>query len=243
MKVSIVIPTYNHLENCLRKCVESVRRNSDFSKIPTEVVVVANGCRDGTEDYVRSLGEPYRLLSTPEPLGFVRATNAGAMVATGEYLLFLNDDVQVLDWGAGNGWLRMLMDPLEADPKLGITCTNRDLWSVGRYFAVFFCAMTRRKLFIETGLLDEAFGIGCGEDCDYSMKVQDKGYGILQVPTQHDHWATNFPIWHVGHATFAGVEGKGRENTAILEKRYPRTEVDKATQIRFSLGSMNRGLQ
>ena len=239
MKVSIIIPTYNHVDSCLRKCVESIQRASDLAKFPAEVVVVANGCKDGTEDYVRSLGESYRLLATPEPLGFIRATNAGAMVAKGEYLLFLNDDVEILDWGGGNGWLRMLMDPMEADPKLGITCTNRDLWSNGRYFAVFFCAMTRRKLFVETGLLDEAFGMGCGEDCDYSLKVQDKGYRLAQVPVEHGRWATNFPIWHIGHATFAGVENKGRENTEILEKRYPRTQEDRAMQIRFSVGSHN----
>jgi len=235
MKVSIVIPTYNHLEACLKRCIETIKKTSDLSKIPAEVIVVANGCEDGTEDYVRSLGEPYKLLSTPEPLGYIRATNAGAMIAKGEYILFLNDDVLILDWGSNNGWIRMLLDPLESDPKMGITCTNKDIWSEGRYFAVFFCAMTRRKLFIETGLLDEAFGMGCGEDCDYSLKIQDKGYKLAQVPVDHSCWRTAFPIWHIGHVTFSNIESNGNKNTEILEKRYHRTQNDRDLQKKFAI--------
>lgn len=237
MKVSIVIPTYKNLEGCLKKCIESLLKNSDFSEIPTEVIIVTNGCKEGTDDYVHSLGKPFTLLSTPEPIGFIKATNAGAAIANGEYLLFLNDDVVILDWGGSNGWLKMLMAPLEANPTIGLTCSNRDLWSEGRYFAVFFCAMTRRKLFLKNGLLDESFGLGCGEDCDYSLKIQDQGYKVVQVPVEHNHWHTNFPLFHLGHATFNDIAGdteRGLGNRNILDERYPRTDRDKELNREFS---------
>jgi glycosyltransferase involved in cell wall biosynthesis len=45
-KYSIVIPTYNHLEDCLKPCIESIIQHTDLQDV--EIIIVANGCTDDT---------------------------------------------------------------------------------------------------------------------------------------------------------------------------------------------------
>jgi hypothetical protein len=71
------------------------------------------------------------------------------------------------------------------------------------------------------------------------MKVQQRGYKILQVPAELPKWQTQFPVWHIGHSTFGQDNGEGAKNTAILEERYPRTAEDRDYGKRFSEGTYN----
>jgi hypothetical protein len=43
-KISIVIPTYNHLEDALKPCIESIEKYTTMDEV--EIIVVANGCSD-----------------------------------------------------------------------------------------------------------------------------------------------------------------------------------------------------
>lgn len=90
-KISLIIPACNE-ENYLRKTLHSIKSQTcqDF-----EVIVVANGCTDGTEEIVRKReNEKVRLLSLPKPNVSV-ARNAGALNAQGEILVFLDADTQL----------------------------------------------------------------------------------------------------------------------------------------------------
>jgi glycosyltransferase involved in cell wall biosynthesis len=235
---SIIIPTYNHVENCLKPCLKSIL-NQGLKD--AEVFVVANGCRDGTEDYVKSLGTPVRLISSPDPLGYTRAVNVGISAAAGDMIVLINDDCQILDWGR-DSWLDLLEAPMAADPKVAATGSSKDVWAMGRPFLVFDLVMIRKKTLVEFGLLDDVFNPGCGEDTDFCLKAQAKGMSVLQVPRDFDHWRTEFPIWHIGHATCAGIpdwENNARRNLAILESRYPRSQADRDYQKAFSEGLQN----
>jgi len=55
MKYSIVIPTYNHCEDLLKPCLESIFKYTDMTDV--ELVISANGCKDGTSDYLKALKE------------------------------------------------------------------------------------------------------------------------------------------------------------------------------------------
>ena len=109
MKVSIVITTYKHLEDCLKPCLESIIKYTDLTNI--EVVVVCNG--DGntkSKQYVESLGEHFRVLFFEEGLGFTRATNIGVKESTGDIIILMNNDCLLLPQEK-NTWIKMLCDP------------------------------------------------------------------------------------------------------------------------------------
>jgi GT2 family glycosyltransferase len=45
----------------------------------------------------------------------------------------------------------------------------------------FFCTMFKREVFDRVGLLDEAFGVGFGDDDDYCRRVLNLGYNMALV--------------------------------------------------------------
>src|SRR4029077_4384987 len=95
-----------------------------------------------------------------KPLGFTSATNVGIGLARGEYVVLLNNDTVLLRQ-ARNAWIDLLMGPFLKDPKVGITGPVKFHWDLGgieRHAIAFWCAMIRRDLFGQIGVLDEAFG-------------------------------------------------------------------------------------
>lgn len=91
MKVSVIIPTYNRAE-MLVKCVESVLAN-EYSDI--EVIVVDDCSPDDTKARLFDrFGSDSRVKYQRNAKNSFQAVsrNSGAKTATGEYLLFLDDD-------------------------------------------------------------------------------------------------------------------------------------------------------
>ena len=83
--ISIVIPAHNE-EAYLERTLEALRRQ-DYPRF--EVIVVANGCQDGTAEVARDRCHRLIVLSQ-KSLGVAR--NLGARMAKGELLLFLDAD-------------------------------------------------------------------------------------------------------------------------------------------------------
>ncbi|MBA3422800.1 MAG: glycosyltransferase, partial [Thermoleophilaceae bacterium] len=92
-KVSAVVTT-GVREDLLVKLLSSVREHTSYDQF--ELVVVNSG--EGELELARrSLdGLEHRIVRAPGPFNYSAANNIGARAATGEYLLFLNDDVEVL---------------------------------------------------------------------------------------------------------------------------------------------------
>jgi GT2 family glycosyltransferase len=97
---SIIIPTRNGLK-LVRQCIESIRKKTTYA--PYEILLVDNGS-DNREaiGYFHALRDEgaVRLLEDPLPFNFSRINNQAAKQARGEYLVFLNNDIQVItpDW-------------------------------------------------------------------------------------------------------------------------------------------------
>lgn len=224
MKISIVIATFNHLDDLLKPCCEALRQYCTLED--TEVIIVANGCTDGTRKYVESLGAPFKLLWFDEPQGFARANNRGIIMSQGDYVMLLNNDAFLLPQ-VKNTLLNMLLEPL-ADESVGITgpLMNIDPNS-SREFMVFFCVMIRRTLFAKLGLLDEAFSVGAGEDIDFCIRAVDAGYKMTVVGNISHHLPGmaigSAPIYHKGEAT-VGELPEWQEifdtNSNILRDKY-----------------------
>jgi GT2 family glycosyltransferase/peptidoglycan/xylan/chitin deacetylase (PgdA/CDA1 family) len=92
MRFSVVIPTYQRRSIVVRTVrAFEAQKGGDF-----EVVVVVDGSTDGTAQALRDLREPFPLTVIEQPNGGrAAAVNAGAAAATGELLLFLDDDMHV----------------------------------------------------------------------------------------------------------------------------------------------------
>jgi len=96
-KISVVIPSYKSSQTIAR-CVESVL-NTKFD--PLEVIIVDDCSPDDTADYVEEhvvAGHEDRVaqLRLAQNGGPAKARNAGARIATGEWLFFLDSDTEML---------------------------------------------------------------------------------------------------------------------------------------------------
>jgi glycosyltransferase involved in cell wall biosynthesis len=156
-KYSIIIPTYNHLSDCLRPCIDSIIQYTDLTEV--EVIIVANGCTDGTRDYVADLQTKYpndiRLVWIDEPAGYTQSTNVGIRVASGEYLILLNNDTMLLKQEK-SAWINTLTAPFLADASVGITGPMKNHCPhAKRDFIVFFCAMIKRSVLEELAIYEE----------------------------------------------------------------------------------------
>ncbi len=100
-KVSIIIPTKDNVK-LLRACIQSILAKTDYPEY--EIVLVDTGSRQAeTQRYYTELQREHDHVTVVEYHGrfnYSHANNVGAKAATGDLLLFLNNDTEVLhaDW-------------------------------------------------------------------------------------------------------------------------------------------------
>ena len=97
---SIIIPTRNG-QKLVRQCIESIKAKTTYPNY--EILLVDNGSDDREAiAYFRSLQEAgtIRLLKDSRAFNFSRLNNDAAKQAKGEYLVFMNNDIEVItpDW-------------------------------------------------------------------------------------------------------------------------------------------------
>jgi len=94
MIASLIIPTHNRSAS-LRKMLQTIEQQS-FPLTDLEVIVVADGCKDDTVEMLSTYPALFSLKYAELPgLGAASARNKGAEMATGNYLLFADDDMEV----------------------------------------------------------------------------------------------------------------------------------------------------
>lgn len=92
MKLSVIIPTHNRLEQ-LRKVLQGLEKQT-WPCNEFEVLVVSDGSTDGTDTFLRAAMTCLHLRAFFQPnQGVAAARNLGIAQATGEIVLFLDDDV------------------------------------------------------------------------------------------------------------------------------------------------------
>lgn len=111
--VSVVIPTLNEGRNLI-DTVAYVLQNSNGQ--PLEVVVVDDGSTDGSSQKIEArFGDANVRVIQSGGIGVPGARNAGAAVAEGQVLIFLDGHCYV-----PAGWLQPLLDALYVEPAVAM---------------------------------------------------------------------------------------------------------------------------
>lgn len=206
-KVSIVIPAYNNLTFTL-ECLAALQAAAGLER--AEVIVIDDASADATSAVLAKV-VGLKLITNPENLGFIRTCNRAADKARGEFVVFLNNDVQVRP-----GWLAALLAPFAEEEDVGATAPKMlfpdgrlqeagarigvdgaaemiglfedpDLarWNVRREvdYASGACLMVRRKVFAELGGFDLAFAPAYCEDADLCFRLRERGLRVIYEPT------------------------------------------------------------
>ena len=98
--ISIVIPNKDHVED-LRRCITSIEKKSTWKNY--EIVVVENNSvEQSIRDYYKELesDSKVKIVTYEGGFNYSKINNAGVKETKGEYLLFLNNDTEVIspDW-------------------------------------------------------------------------------------------------------------------------------------------------
>lgn len=107
-KVSIVIPVYNQAE-LTEACVRSIFTHNDDQIL--EVIAVDNGSDLQTKRVLQRLSglfEAFSVVSLDMNLNFSMGCNIGFARSEGDYIVFLNNDIEVT-----KGWLSSLVSPVK----------------------------------------------------------------------------------------------------------------------------------
>jgi GT2 family glycosyltransferase len=106
--VSVVIPSWNG-RRWLPACLDALNVQRPR---PLEVIVVDNGSRDGSLEYLTSEHSEVRVLELGRNTGFAHAANRGIAAARGELIALLNTDVVL-----SADWLERMSRALQQDPR------------------------------------------------------------------------------------------------------------------------------
>jgi GT2 family glycosyltransferase len=108
--VSIIIPTKDNVR-MLRRAIRSIEQKTAYRHF--EILIVDNNSSGRrTRKYLSSLS--HRVLQFDEPFNYSRINNFAAPHASGTYLLFLNDDVKVIN----SDWLTAMLEYCQL-PEIG----------------------------------------------------------------------------------------------------------------------------
>lgn len=110
--LSIIVINTNSI-GYLKKCILSIYANQPACDF--EVIVVDNYSGDGTDIFLRDEFPQVKYVKSMVNLGFTRGNNLGYAHSSGEFLLFLNPDTEII----GDA-LQLMVKTLEKCPRAAI---------------------------------------------------------------------------------------------------------------------------
>lgn len=228
--VSVIIVNFNG-EEFLSSCIASVVAQDQI----TEIIVVDNGSTDSSVALVREQFPQARIIINGENHGFAGPANQGGEVATGDFLLFLNNDARLMP-----STLSTLVDALRADPHIA-ACQPTVMQTMGRLDsagAMFTktgflyhvtdddlsskrfgpyrfslhgaCFLVRTELFLGTGGFDASY-FAYFEESDLCWRLLALGYDVVHVNNAlviHDAGRTTSAIFPSGFIDYLSFRNR-----------------------------------
>lgn len=190
-RISVVIVTRNRRD----ELVHSLRRLALQSE-PFELVVVDNGSSDGSAEAARDAWPDVVVVAEAENSGAAAGRNRGSEAASGDILVFLDDDASFQSPDA----LSRIRARFAEDPRLGVIATHARLEPSGQSERAaiprrskrvpaedcgvsYFCAVgfaARRDSLRAAGWFAEDFVYYC-EELDLAWRVLEAGYQIVWI--------------------------------------------------------------
>ncbi|MBZ2163620.1 glycosyltransferase [Alteromonas stellipolaris] len=205
-RVSIIVPAYNKFELTYH-CIASIA--FAFNKTSYEVILADDCSTDETSEAEEIIGN-LKVSRNPENLRFLRSCNRASSLATGEFIVFLNNDTEVTSY-----WLDELVNKMDESSEIGmvgskllhedgslqeaggIVWRNGNVWNVGRDsnpaspefnysrevdYLTGASMCIRRSIWNEVGQFSEEFVPCYYEDTDLAFKVRSAGHKTVYVP-------------------------------------------------------------
>jgi GT2 family glycosyltransferase len=205
-KVSIIIPVSNNKKLTI-ECLASIFNNT--KEVPYEIIIIDDESPEKIQEIIPLIGNITYINNTNNP-GFLHLCNHVAKKARGEFILFLNNDVQVLD-----NWLSPLVETFFQFPSVGVVCPkvlypNGQLQEAGAFlnkdisvrliglfddpelekynylrevdYCSSVCFIIQRKIFQELSGFDTSYAPGCYEYADLCFRLHNLGYSIFYNP-------------------------------------------------------------
>ena len=215
-KISIVIVNYNGKHH-LEKCLESLSK-IDYTN--TEIIIVDNNSTDDSIDFVSKNFPDIILIKLNENKGFAEPNNIASKVASGDLLLFLNNDTIVTP-----SFVSELVKPIQQNSNVGICQSlllkpDESIDSSGDFIdnlgvvynskteiskireissARGASMMIKKNIFEQLEGFDEKFYFSF-EDVDLSWRCWIAGYKVLVIPKSI--------VYHLGGQTYQKVKNK-----------------------------------
>lgn len=203
-RVSVIILTYNNVR-LSQISIDSVLNRSKYANL--EIVIVDNNSEQKTVKMLQKYKDikNIKIIFNKDNYGFAKGNNIGMRVASGEFLVLLNNDVRVTP-----GWISRLVyygqkknvglvgpvtNSIGNEAKIPIFYDPEDIDDMESIVSQYtyehwnsalslndiaaFAWLEPRKVYEKIGDLDERYGRGLFEDDDYCVRVKKAGYDIL----------------------------------------------------------------
>lgn len=194
MPISIIIPTYNGAKR-IGKCLEALAQQ-DYQN-DYEILVVDDGSKDNTAALIEEKYPQVKLMRQ-ENAGPAAARNNGAQHASGDIILFTDDDcIPVTDW------LLQMLKPFENPAVVAVkgAYLTKQPQLIARFvqleyedkyrllekesyidFIDTYSAAFRQEVFIKYGGYDSSFPVACAEDVELSYRMSYAGEKMVFQP-------------------------------------------------------------
>lgn len=250
--VSIIMPIYlvNYsLFHYTGNAIGSIREHT--SEGSYELIIVDNGSPIKPPNMQAYYAE--KVIVNEKNIGVTKAWNQGIRASFGEYIVLMNNDVQVFE-----GWLEDMKQALEfvdlvmATPmysntepfaravesrKLRGKSLNLPIQESLNTFKDFSCVMFKKSLIDELGLFDEDF-FSYASDSEFMKRMEQNGKKYAsskRVPTSHISDATGYSIPET-----PDIMNKDKEVYAEKVKQTP-TPPPSPTPLEVSPHSLENG--